>query len=138
MNPLTKQQVFDKVWDRFVIKRKPLSFIRIKPTNFIYTQFYGSDSARDPIGMFIPEENYCADWMDESSGCTVYSFLLGLKVRGLDKEPWTQIFFQHESLFEDLEKAHDDVARFIKPYKRLGVMRGKLIGVAKKHKLKYV
>lgn len=136
-NKLTKQQIFDKVWERFVAQKRPLSFFRLKPSNIIYCTFYGPKDARDPIGMFIPRENYEAFWMDDCSGLTVYSFLVELKLRNLNQEPWTQIFIDNESLFEDLQKAHDDVAKFVKPYRRLGAIQGKLISVAKRHKLHY-
>lgn len=134
MNTLTKQEVFNKVWNRFVVLKKPLSFIRVKPSNVICCLMRGADGAMDPIGMFVPNENY-QPWMDEAGGCTVKTFLTELKNQGLLEQDWTNIFVTHQKLFEELQEIHDDVAVFVKPRRRLGAIAGRLRKLANKHKL---
>jgi hypothetical protein len=134
MKPLSKQEIFNKIWNRFVTLKKPLSFERLKPSNFIYCKMYGANGAMDPMGMFIPKEVY-DPWMEEAGGHTVKSFLLELKNRNLLEQDWTNIFVNNQKLFEDLQEAHDDVAKFVKPRRRLGAIAGRLRGVAKKHRL---
>lgn len=52
------QEIFDKVWNSFVIDRKPAAVKFGHLTPFPFTALYKSDSTSCPIGLLIPDKMY--------------------------------------------------------------------------------
>lgn len=57
--PLTEQEIFDKVWNHFVVKKKPLSFVK-NGDRSVQCLYRKNKTTKCAVGIFIPDEEYNA------------------------------------------------------------------------------
>lgn len=100
---MTKQEIFDKVWDHFVVKGNPRS--QVETPGGDTCRFRQDQTAACPVrcavGLFIPDDAYVPA-MDDSCGTSTC-------LRELYELPpeIDALFEEHDALFYALQQAHD-------------------------------
>jgi hypothetical protein len=102
---MTKQEIFDKVWDHFVVKGNPRSYTETEPGGVC--RFRLDKTAECPVrcavGLFIPDDVYDVA-MDS------YSSVYDLRDEFDLPADLDELFTVHSSLFHALQAAHDSTA----------------------------
>lgn len=97
MNRLTKQEVFDKVWDWFVLQDKPRAMFG---DGCVYR---GEDNACCAIGLFIPDDLY-TDELEDNSVQTLF-------IGGISDHPAAEYLREllpdDVSFLQELQDCHD-------------------------------
>lgn len=89
---MTEQEIFDEVWDHFVVKKYP----RSRGREGDGCMYRGRDGARCAAGLFISDEQY--DWDFEGR-----NLLDDTVVNALRKDVQ-----EHRGLLRALQRAHDE------------------------------
>jgi len=115
---MTEQEVFNTVWNHFVVNRGPVSVDA--NNNCLYR---GPDGARCAVGLFIPDELYRESMEQEA-------------IKDVRKQLGDQSAALPEGcdlLLQRLQMAHDDAAWF--PEEFHGLIEAYLLGVAEEFAL---
>ena len=119
--PETEQEIFDLVWQHFIVEKHPRSFVDVSQVRCAYR---GVDGARCAVGLFIPDELYdkSMDFNDDDSGVEPL-----LDAGYFDKDDDLREFIRdHVDFLSVLQRAHDS-AQY--------PLEGNLRDVATVHKL---
>ena len=119
---MTSQEVFNKVWDWFIVKKNPPSLDSNKTC-----QYRGPNGARCAIGIFIDDNDY-----DEAFEGMSVGDILGNR----SNSKLTTFISEHLSLLEELQSEHDTVAVDYLTKDFHVVLRVRLLTVAKYFNLK--
>jgi len=106
--PATEQEVFDKVWNHFVVNHGKQSRMQ-SPNGSTKCLYRGMDGAKCAVGLFIPDEDY-RDWYDADGSMDVANLKDRLYECGLANNlvELREFLDANFDLLQALQAAHDD------------------------------
>ncbi len=103
---MTRQEIFNEVWGRFILDRAPASFTPNPDLNSDSTAlcaYRGPGGARCAVGLFIPDEIY--DPRLENVNPAGLLFHLDSYTQS---DPFLVMLLEHHHFLEELQVCHDD------------------------------
>lgn len=99
LEPLSQQEIFNRVWQHFIIERQPRSV-----TSDGHCRYRGPEGAKCAVGLFIPDDCY-SPWMEGLGADCILAEARNQK-HVLPSE-LTELLSEHPALLRDLQNLHD-------------------------------